>query len=355
MKKLVFIAVVLVAIVGISSSTAQAFWGFSKKANKAEVKNENIVAASVFSGNNNEEGLEPALKVAKKNASSSEYGVAVGGALVKTVTKIGDVVTGFTAEVTLGSFKVDLIIKADEKTKVTRRYDGKGSLLSDIAENHIISFFGDMVSTTLSSLTINAKRIQDFSIQKHDTDYSGEIVGTSTDSVWIKFPGSANENDLKIMVSSSAKIKLDGKIINNLQGVKTGMFVARTKGTVDTSKKPMIMIAKELVIRSEATSKKTVQNEGAFVKEVKSSSSIIVETQGKKVYKLRADNNTYFSKWMLVNGVKQLVSSDFSGLDLKSGDFIWFDGVVFLDDGTANISRMVKDFTGVKRYSPMEQ
>lgn len=352
MKKLVFTAVVLAMTMGISSTT-QAFWGFSKKANKAEVKNDNAVASPIFSGSKNEEGLEPALKIVKKSGSDSGYGVAVGGALVKTVVKTGDVVTGFTADVALGSFKVNLIIKADEKTEITRRYNGKGSSLSDIAENHTISFFGDMGTTTPSSLTVNAKRIQNFSIQRHDANYSGEITGTSTNSVEIKFPNSANEIDLKIMVSSDSKIKLDGKIVSNLQGVKTGMFVVETKGTVDTSEKPMKMNVKEVVIRSKTPKQKTVESEGAFVKEVKYPNLITVETQGKKVYELRANNNTYFAKWMFVNGVKQLVASDFSGLNLKSGNFIWFDGVILLEDGSVNISRLIKDYTGVKRYSPM--
>lgn len=350
MKKLVFVAVVLAATIGVSSTT-QAFWPF-KKTSKPEIRIENnegngavsLFSASLFS--KGEKSMWPALQVSKN--AQNEYDAMINGAVVRSVVTTNGAVTGFTADVTLGSSKFDLIIKVDEKTKVIRRYEGGGSALSSIIANHIISFSGTL-DKTAAVLTVNAITIRDFSIQEVDANYSGYITAIEGNNITIKLPESASERNLIIKTDSSTKITLDDKVITTLQDIKTGMFVVNAAGTVDTVKRPMELYPVKVVkIKTSSSGQKIAYLEAARIIGI-NGDIINVETRGAKKYELRLNNDASFSKWMIAGGIKQRVLSTKAELSLATGDFLWFSGVIFLKDGIATVSELVKDFTGVRR------
>ena len=356
MKKLVFTAVVLAVVFGVSNTT-NAFWGLSKKANKVEVKNEQVennMAIGAYA-------IKGESEVAKLviNKEGSFFSLLAGGAVVKS-NAVGTLTSRIlTAEVSFGSSKVNLTINTDSDTKVYRAYDGKSELFGaeNIAVGDMVSFEGTLNSTD-SSLTVTAKKIKDFSAQRRDSNYSGTIKTIGSNSFVLDLPN--NEKDLTVSITASTTIK---KFVKKDQSesnapiafaeLKVGDTVKNATGIVNTQ--TMQMTAKEVVVTERSISQKKIKDVFAEVVSVDVGNSMIVKTTANVVYTVSLKNSsTVYNKWTIskkYSGVKKGSKTDgvtdvstLDGLTIVATNKVWVSGELDTKTGVVVPTLIEKEF-----------
>lgn len=365
MKKLVFIAVVLAMTMGISSTT-QAFWGFSKKANKAEVRK-----AKSVKNENTEKITEESLSIKGESELSklviNKEGVAfsllAGGAKVLTNTA-----GTLTAEVSFGTSKVSLTIKTNADTKVYRAYDGKSALfgVAEIAVGDILSLEG-ILDISATSLTVTARKIKDYSAQARDANYSGvikSITATSENSGTLVLDLTNDERDLTVIVNASTTIhrfikktqveSLAPVLFNTLA---VGDIVKNATGVANT--KTMQLIAKKIIVSERDIQTKKIKDVFATVVSVDQGNSMVVKTTSNVNYTVSLKNSsTVYNKWTIsskYSGVKKGSKTDgvtevstLDGLVLTANettkDKVWVSGDLDTKTNTVVPSLIEKEF-----------
>lgn len=336
MKKLVFTAVVLAVAFGVSSS-ADAFWGFSKKANKAEVENTQSTTEGILAIN----GGSEAGKLLIKKEGTAGFSLLAGGAVVKSNTA-----GTLTTEISFGSSKVNLTIKTNADTKVFRHFGGKGALfgVADIAVNDILSVEGSL-DTAGGSLTVIAKKVQDYSAQARDASYSGTIktLGTITGTTGTFVLDLANnDRDLTVVVNASTTIKklmkkdqLESLVPIPVGDLRVGDIVKNARGVANTQ--TMTLLAKEIIISERDIAQRKIKDVFATVVSVDQGNSMVVKTTAGVVYTVSFKNSaTSYYKWTIskrfsgkkvgTDGVSTVSTLD--GLSIKAEDKVWVDGTV---------------------------
>lgn len=344
MKKLVFVAVVLAMTIGISSTT-QAFWDFSKKAKKAEVKNEqaenNMSAANqsvAFKG----ESEKPKVVIEKETTGSGNKTI-IGGAKINAIGTDGSLVASVTFGTSGPIFSLTINTNAD--TKVYRRYQGKDekfvlSNISSIAVNDIVSVDGTLDTSVATDFKIVANSIKDYSMQAKDTNYSGVIKTSSINVTDKTFKISlSGGGEMVVSVSNSTKITINGNS-KTFDDLMDGMFVVGASGIVNTNTNKLesalinITTIKTIIGRKMNQQVAVVDSVNATTK------TMIVDVAGMKYnvfmgQKMQGPDikigdqllKRGFFKWMIVNSIKTSVQvSTLNELELVRGSKIWVTG-----------------------------
>lgn len=347
MKKIIFVAVVLAMTMGISSST-QAFWGFSKKANKAEIKNEQAESNSAAVGALIAFTGESDIAKIAIMKTGGEFKSIAGGAVVKSNTA-GVLET----EITFGLSKVNLTLKTNAETKVYRAYDGKSDLfgVSNIVAGDNLSVEG-VLDITTTALTITAKKIKNFSAQSKDVDYNGKITEIDAPKKTFNLD-IVGDKDLTVFVNdgtiiyrlvkdSRGKIAFSDLLVDDV--VKIAKGVVGAQGTQ--------LIAREIVVTERSIGKK-IDNVFATVVSVDGSTSMTVKTTTNVVYTVSFVNSgTSYYKWTVSkkfsgkkNGTDGVsTTSTLDGLAIKAEDKVWVTGTVEITTNKVKPTSISKDF-----------
>jgi hypothetical protein len=157
-------------------------------------------------------------KEARSVGSTLEVHITDGGKVLVRGAKVtaisGSTITANTA---WGSANVSWNVNTDSNTKYIRRYDG-ASMFSEIAVGDFISFQGTLVSGTASPMTVTAKTIKDWSIQKKNATFDGTVSSVSGTTFVIATKKNGN---ITVNTSSSTQI---------MKNSSTGAFADITVG-----------------------------------------------------------------------------------------------------------------------------
>lgn len=346
MKKIVLAGVVLAVVFGVSNTT-NAFWGFSKKANKAEVKSEqaenNMAAAAQYAFKGESKDVKLAI-----NKEGSNMKAIAGGAKIKTLPNTDGVLT---AEVAFGTGSVfNFNIKTDTNTKVYRHYQGENqkesqviSSLSDIKVNDIVSVEGVLDLTVSDGFTITASKIKDYSMQGKDVNYTGTIDGDPIDASSTFTLAVSGTGNVTVIASEATKIFIDGKQ-KAFVDLDRGMFVTSAKGIANTNVKTLAV--REIRVDTRHSSKDGMMYQSAGnvvsvnadnktlqvnIAGINYSVVIGVKMSGEDV----KDKSGWtfprgFYEWMLVGEVKKSVPTDWTTIapKLTAGTKVWLTGEV---------------------------
>ncbi|MEK7069924.1 MAG: hypothetical protein AAB962_02595 [Patescibacteria group bacterium] len=338
MKKIIFVAVVLATTMGVFG-TSQAFWGFSKKAKKVEVKTEQAENNSAALGGLAFTGESDTAKITITKAGEGFKSI-VGGA--KVISNVSGLIT---TEISFGSSKVNLTVKTNAETKVYKAYDGRGKLftVAEIAVGDNISLDG-VLDTTTTALTITAKKIKDFSAQSRDANYSGTIKSISLPdkSFVLDIPG---DKDLTVFVDKGTTTIIH-KLVKKYQeeslmpitfvDLVVNDVVKSATGVANTQ--TMQLIARKVVVTERDISQKKVKDLFATIATIDHGNSMVVETTAGMTYTVsfKAPYPKYY-KWTIskkYSGVKKGKKTDgvttevgtAGELGLVIGDKVWIDG-----------------------------
>lgn len=245
-----------------------------------------------------------------------------------------------------------MTVKATSETKVFRRFDGRGQLFnfSSIEVGDIVAVDG-VLDATVGTLTVNASKIQDFSAQARDANYSGTIkngsINVTAKTFTLDIP--ANDTDLIVVASTTTKIK---------------KFLAKTKGTEETERvekdveeitfgdlrdgdvvksaigvantATMKLLAREIVVTERDVSQKKIENVFATVVSVDQGNSMVVKTTAGVTYTVSFRSpSTSYKSWTVSkrysgkkNGTDGVSApSTLSGLKITDEDKVWIDGM----------------------------
>ncbi len=125
--------------------------------------------------------------------------VLVRGAKISSIS--GNTVNAYTA---WGSINLNWQVNVLSNAKMVRKYGGNGSI-SEMSVGDIISFQGDLVSTSGSPIIVNASVIKDWSIQKITparTTIEGKIQSITNGIVVVR----SGDKDYTINISSTTSI-----------------------------------------------------------------------------------------------------------------------------------------------------
>lgn len=170
-----------------------------------------LLAPAVFANNENDnhdnerEGKMERMREVRAAGSTLEVhffddgNVLVRGAKVTGIS--GSVVN---ASNVWGSVTLNWAVKTDQTTNIVRRAGGNSSL-SEISVGDIVSFQGMLDTGIVSPLTVNAKVLKDWSIQKIRAAFSGTVrsVSASTTSFMLTHE---SRGDVNVLVASSTVI-----------------------------------------------------------------------------------------------------------------------------------------------------
>lgn len=358
MKKLVFVAVVLAMTMGISSTT-QAFWGFSKKANKAEVKNEqaenNMSAANLLAIKGESETAKLVI-----NKEGVAFSLLAGGAKVISNTAGQLTARILTAEVSFGSSKVNLTINTNADTKVYRAYDGKSVLFGaeNIAVGDNISIEG-VLNSTDASLTVTARKIKDYSAQARDSNYSGTIKSINLVANTFVLDITNDTRDLTVATTTSTVIHKFSKNTGEsnapilFTALKVGDIVKSVTGVVNTQ--TMQMIANKIVISERDIQTRKIKDVFATVDSVDAGNSMKVKTTAGVVYTVSLKTSgAVYNKWTIsekYSGVKKGSKTDgvtelstLDGLVLVATNKVWVSGDLDTKTGVVAPTLIEKEF-----------
>lgn len=99
--------------------------------------------------------------------------VLVRGAKVASIS--GSTITATTM---WGSAVMNWTVTSDADTKLIRRYGG-ASAINEITVGDYISFQGSLVTSTASPMTVLAKTIKNWSVQKKNATFEGTVTSVS--------------------------------------------------------------------------------------------------------------------------------------------------------------------------------
>ncbi len=238
------------------------------------------------------------------------------------VTKING--STITAANTWGSATLSWTVNTNSNTSFIRRFGGTSSL-SEISVGDIVSVQGTLVTTT-SELTIQAKTVKDWSIQKQNASVSGTIesVNSSDGSFMLK---KEEGTVIKVMVGSATDIKKgDQKIA--FADLKTGTTI-RVTGLLNTAQN--VLEASQVKAPAEnVQSKQTLQGK------VKS----VTTTSGAMSLVLTVDNTDYTLKIASDTSILNVLWLRTPLTNFKEGDTVRVYGAV---TGTTVDATVVRD------------
>ncbi|HRH31519.1 MAG TPA: DUF5666 domain-containing protein [Candidatus Paceibacterota bacterium] len=111
--------------------------------------------------------------------SSLEVHITDSGKVLVRGAKVASVSgSTITATTTWGSVAMNWTVTTDSNTKLLRRYGGS-SAMTEIAVGDFISFQGNLVTGTASPMTVLAKTIKDWSVQKKNATFEGTVSSIS--------------------------------------------------------------------------------------------------------------------------------------------------------------------------------
>ena len=305
----------------------------SQQANVNESKNENKAIQS----QSMESGITAGVSIMKKGDG---YAVIAGGANVKTVSVSGDVYT-ITAEASFGSSKFIWTLNATaSNTKVTRLY-GAPSTLSEISIGNNLSFNG-LLDATKTSFTVNATEIRNFSVQLKDAQYNGVITATSTLNFFMLKDAKVS-GDIKVIVDANTKIQSKLSEETNapkhditFSDLKPGMIVLNAQGVVDTTKAPVELKAKQILVVPKDAQQKEESQTGIIqsIDGKKIPTTMKILSSGGKTFTVNMDSRTAFltTKGTWKTGVGG--QGFFEALKVK--DSVWIDGTLIIKTGIIN-------------------
>jgi hypothetical protein len=208
MNKIKLFAGFLTAMVIVSAS-ASFFLAHAQDGNNkgSEKNNTSIVTklAAVF-GNNDK---LPALSVVLKNNGN----VSVDGAKITAING-----SAITATTVLGSATLTWTVNTDANTKLIRRSNASSSL-HELAVGHTISFTGMLSSG--SSLTVVAKQIKDWSVQKKDATFAGTVASMNAGARTFVL-NTNTQGALTVMVSDSTKLVKGNSTTTSFADIQVG-------------------------------------------------------------------------------------------------------------------------------------
>ncbi len=245
---------IFVGVLALSVITSAALFGSSAIV-KAENENH---------GNNNENrGSE--VNDSRKHEKEAKL---VGSTLEVHITNNGNVlvrgakvtaVSGNTVTATTmwGSANITWAVNTDGNTKLLRKYGG-ASVLSEIAVGDFVSFQGSLITGTATPMTVLAKTLKNWSIQKKNATFEG-IVGTKTGTSFVLMTN--NQGNITVNTSATTQIKKSddstgvfADIPNSSKVVATGLYNNLTK-TLEASMVKVKQVAPASAVTKEGTIK----------------------------------------------------------------------------------------------------
>ncbi|MDO8664304.1 MAG: hypothetical protein Q7K44_02020 [Candidatus Liptonbacteria bacterium] len=152
-----------------------------------------------------DENGEKQLKEARSVGSTLEIHITDNGKTLIRGAKVTSV-SGNTinASATWGSVVFNWAVVTDSSTEFIRRY-GSASKISEISIGDFISFQGALDTTVGSPVTVKARIIKDWSIQKKHASFYGLVKSTDTSAKGFILT-SEDKGDISVKVSDTAKI-----------------------------------------------------------------------------------------------------------------------------------------------------
>ncbi len=151
----------------------------------------------------------------------------------------------------VSSWGGDWTILMSSTTKLLRRFDGKASL-SEFAVGDAVQVKGK-VSTT-SMWAVNARAVQDNSIQTRNASFSGTISNLNT-STWAFMLTTQKRGVLQVTVNADAKIKI-GDSTGSVNDLMNGLMVS-VSGVWNTQQS--MLMASKVVVKQEDMDKEKEQ------------------------------------------------------------------------------------------------
>lgn len=140
----------------------------------------------------------------KTVGSTLEVHITDGGKMVLHGTQIIQVAgTTFYARSNWGNSSMRWMIRADESTKVLRRFDTEATL-ADIKPGHIVSVEGDFLASS-DSISVMAKKIKDWSLATDKVEFNGIVTARATTTTSLDIKTSAGDK-VTIAVTDSTSI-----------------------------------------------------------------------------------------------------------------------------------------------------
>ena len=135
--------------------------------------------------------------------------------------KVTNIATStITAVTSWGAASITWIVNIDNSTGIIRRNGGSGSL-SEIAKDHIVSFEGQLV-TAASQMTVNARVVRDWSVQKAEINPFGVVMSIdSTAKSFVLKTEKREYGDLMVATSENTEF-LKLKATTTFSALKAG-------------------------------------------------------------------------------------------------------------------------------------
>ncbi|MEN9582628.1 MAG: hypothetical protein RL641_582 [Candidatus Parcubacteria bacterium] len=196
------------------------------------------------SGNENQEKKSSMDDWGKNDREAKEVGSTLevhitnnGNVLVRgaKVTAING--SSLTATTTWGSSSMTWTINTDSSTKLIRRFGGT-STISEISVGDFVSFQGSLVAGTSTPMTVLAKTLKNWSVQKKNSTFEGIVTSLGGSSFII---ATNNSGNITVNTTSSTQFMKNG-VAGTLADITitskitaTGLYNNLTK-TLDASK-----------------------------------------------------------------------------------------------------------------------
>lgn len=144
-----------------------------------------ILPGALAKENDNNSNEDNARKELKSIGSTLEVHIYDNGKVLVRGAKV-TAVSGATVTATTawGSTSLSWTVNTDSSTEFVRNFGGKSGV-SEISAGNYISFNGDLVITA-SGLTVNAKTLKNWSVQKKNASFIGNVLSIGATSFVLK-------------------------------------------------------------------------------------------------------------------------------------------------------------------------
>lgn len=234
------------------------------------------LALFVVQADNEQERGEKQFKEAQAIGSTLEIHITDKGKVLVRGAKVASI-SGNTINTTItwGSAIFNWAVVTDSSTEFVRRYGG-ASGVSEISVGDFISFQGALDTSVASPITVKAKIVKDWSIQKVRATFYGIVK--SVDATAKSFVlASEDKGDITVMVSDSTKIK---------KGSGTGVFADIAIGAKVTAaglfnNLSKVLEANEIKIHLPTAIRTTLEGKIKSISATTSPATIVVTSEDK--------------------------------------------------------------------------
>ena len=153
-----------------------------------------------------------------------------GKVLVRNAKVTSVATTTVNAVLTFGSSSMNWVINVDSSAEIVGK-NGSRSSMADVSVNDVISFQGSLTSG--SPLTVQAKVLKNWSVQKKRVNYFGPITSIDSGTQTFVF-NSEEKGSVIVKTSAETKYKKTGTSTDSFASLKVGDIV-RVKGSYDNS------------------------------------------------------------------------------------------------------------------------